>query len=102
MMNLFEMMAEAGERERLVAQGKALGLSDEQARAVVDTLGPAALAGLQRMQGDPAAMMRDMTRMGQRMMAGASPGGSTSAASPSAASPSVGLPSAVCPSAVPP
>ena len=69
-MDLFEMMAKAGERERLIAQGRMMGLTDEQARLVVDTLGPAALAGLQRAQADIGAVMRDMTAMGERMMRG--------------------------------
>ena len=71
-MNLFDMMAQAGERERLIAQGRMLGLTDEQAKLVVDTLGPAAMAGLQRaqetVQADAGAVMRGMTEMGTRMM----------------------------------
>ena len=87
-MNLFDMMAKAGERERLIAQGRALGLTDEQARLVVETLGPAALAGLQRAQADAGTVMRQMTEMGTKMMgaaanpaAGLNPFGASPAAS---------------------
>ncbi len=72
--NLFEMMREAGERERLIAQGRLLGLSDEQARLVVETLGPAAMAGLQRAQADAGTVMQGLTQMGTRMMEDAAKG----------------------------
>lgn len=94
--NLFEMMREAGERERLIAQGKLLGLSDEQARLVVETLGPAALAGLQRAQVEAGTVMQGLAQVGTRMMQDAASGAMTGgpAAPPSPAASLFGSPAA--------